>query len=488
MHRLARVAALLTVVAAGLVVATPALAVPSHDNTVYAFGAATFQGSTQGKTLVKPIIAMAATADGGGYWLVAEDGGVFTFGNARFYGSLSGWPLVQPVVGITATTTGHGYWLVTADGAVAPFGDAHNYGSMQGRHLNAPIKSIVPGPGSNGYFLYAADGGVFTFGTARFRGSMGGRPLNAPVVGMASTPSGNGYWLVAADGGVFTFGDAKFRGSMGGRHINKPVVGMARDGSGLGYWLGAEDGGVFRFGDAQFKGSAVGLVPNDKHIAGIVGMPAGDGYRMFALDNVADVPLVGPGASGPGVAYLQTRLLAQGYWIPGVNAVFDDLTQQAVWAFQKANGLPRTGTVDGPTQNAFRSAKRPQPRSTNGYLFEVDKTRQIMMIANNGVAQWTFNISSGSDIPYSENGTSGSAHTPEGVFTVIRQVDGSDASPLGHLWRPKSFTWHGHAIHGYTSVPPYPASHGCVRVSNTAMNWIWDTNALPIGTTVWVYV
>jgi lipoprotein-anchoring transpeptidase ErfK/SrfK len=56
------------------------------------------------------------------------------------------------------------------------------------------------------------------------------------------------------------------------------------------------------------------------------------------------------------------------------------------------------------------------------------------------------------------------------------------------LWRPKYFTWTGIAVHGYTSVPPYPASHGCARVSNNAINWIWDTNQMPIGTPVWVYL
>ena len=73
------------------------------------------------------------------------------------------------------------------------------------------------------------------------------------------------------------------------------------------------------------------------------------------------------------------------------------------------------------------------------------------------------------------------------MFTVIRQVDGPDHGPLGMLWRPKYFTWTGIAVHGYTSVPPYPASHGCARVSNDAMNWIWANNIMPIGTTVWVY-
>ena len=43
--------------------------------------------SLQGQNLDAPIVGMAATPDGGGYWLVASDGGVFSFGNAAFHGS-----------------------------------------------------------------------------------------------------------------------------------------------------------------------------------------------------------------------------------------------------------------------------------------------------------------------------------------------------------------------------------------------------------------
>ncbi len=430
---------------------------------------------------------MATTASGKGYWLVASDGGVFGF-NAPFYGSLGGRPLNAPIVGMTATTTGHGYWLVASDGGVFSFGDAKFHGSMGNRPLNAPVKSLIAGPGSRGYWLYAADGGVFSFGSAKFHGSTGAMRLNAPVVGMAATPGGHGYWLVASDGGIFTFGAAKFHGSMGNRPLNAPVVGMAREGSGHGYWLAGSDGGVFTFGSAKFKGSAFGLVPPGRHIGQLNGMPHGNGYRMLAVDDAPDISQVGPGAAGPAVTNLQNRLVSLGYWLPGVNGVYDDLTQQAVYAFQKVQGLPRTGTVDAATQAAFRNAQRPRPRSTSGYIIEIDKTRQVMMVTTNGTATWTFNISSGSDHPYNEGGNSGSAHTPEGVFMLIRQVNGPDHGPLGTLWRPKYFTWQGHAIHGYTSVPPYPASHGCVRVSNTAMNWLWDSNTLPLGTTVWVYI
>ena len=45
-----------------------------------------------------PIVGMAATADGKGYWLVASDGGIFSFGDAGFYGSTGGLHLAQPIV------------------------------------------------------------------------------------------------------------------------------------------------------------------------------------------------------------------------------------------------------------------------------------------------------------------------------------------------------------------------------------------------------
>ncbi len=45
-----------------------------------------------------PIMGIAATPDGGGYWLVASDGGIFSFGDAGFFGS-SG-PHLAPIVGM----------------------------------------------------------------------------------------------------------------------------------------------------------------------------------------------------------------------------------------------------------------------------------------------------------------------------------------------------------------------------------------------------
>src|SRR4051794_33530114 len=89
---------------------------PAQD--VYAFGDAGFFGSTGGLTLNSPLVAMAPTANGKGYWLVGRDGGVFSYGNAKFFGSTGNIHLNQPVVGMAATPSGKGYWFVAADGGI----------------------------------------------------------------------------------------------------------------------------------------------------------------------------------------------------------------------------------------------------------------------------------------------------------------------------------------------------------------------------------
>ena len=71
--------------------------------------------------LSKPIVGIASTPDGRGYWLVASDGGVFSFGDASFYGSMGSTALDKPIVGMASTPDGHGYWLAASDGGRVQF-------------------------------------------------------------------------------------------------------------------------------------------------------------------------------------------------------------------------------------------------------------------------------------------------------------------------------------------------------------------------------
>ena len=160
----------------------------------------------------------------GGFWIASWTGAVTPYGGAPSFGSPAsfGIHLNKPVLGMAATPTGHGYWLVASDGGIFNFGDATFYGSTGGIHLNQPIVGMAATPSGHGYWLVASDGGIFSYGDAGFYGSTGSLHLNQPIVGMAATPTGHGYWLVASDGGIFSFGDAAFHGSTG-EHSPEPA-------------------------------------------------------------------------------------------------------------------------------------------------------------------------------------------------------------------------------------------------------------------------
>ncbi len=61
-----------------------------------------FYGSTGTLHLNHPIVGMAATADGLGYWFVGRDGGIFSYGDAHFYGSTGSLTLNEPIVGMSS--------------------------------------------------------------------------------------------------------------------------------------------------------------------------------------------------------------------------------------------------------------------------------------------------------------------------------------------------------------------------------------------------
>ncbi len=248
-----------------------------RDGGVLAYGAARFLGSPVGTVLAAPVVAMAATPDGGGYWLASADGGVYSFGDARYYGSAGMLHLYAPIVAMAATADGRGYWLVGIDGSVYSFGDAHYYGSPAGG-VPDPVVGFAPTPDGRGYWLVTSHGAVYSFGDAHYYGSLGRTNLhNIPVVAIAPSADGRGYWLVQGGGEVVPYGDAPRLGGMRG---HPPVSGIASAPGGRGYWLVCNDGEVDAFGDAKNWGGDNHASPRPP-ISAIVADPAGNGYWLL---------------------------------------------------------------------------------------------------------------------------------------------------------------------------------------------------------------
>ena len=198
---------------------------------------------------------------------------------------------------------------------------------------------------------------------------------------------------------------------------------------------------------------------------------------------------------GEETARLQERLLELGFWVQSTDGIFGLTTRQAVMAAQKYFGLPATSSVDEATAEALSTATtRPQARSDRGTLVEIDKSLQLGFFVIDGVTEWVLNVSTGSEIPYSEPNQNdpakieeGDSITDPGLFKVDRErAEGWWDGDLGSIYRPKYFNG-GIAVHGSGSIPNYPASHGCVRVSTPAMDWIWEEELMPMGTPVWVH-
>jgi hypothetical protein len=202
----------------------------------------------------------------------------------------------------------------------------------------------------------------------------------------------------------------------------------------------------------------------------------GYAYVSHSLGVELVPPRLEYGSISPAVSELARRLAALHYAVASTSPTFDGDLLESVYAFQKVDGLPRTGVVDAALWTRLERARIPQPRyrSPPDHL-EVDKGRQVLLVVHGGEVTLVSPVSTAGIAGY---------YTPEGRFAIYRKVVGYDPSPLGVLLNPMYFTG-GYAIHGNPSVPPYPASHGCVRVPNFVIFRIFGVQ--PYGETVYVY-
>jgi hypothetical protein len=125
------------------------------------------------------------------------------------------------------------------------------------------------------------------------------------------------------------------------------------------------------------------------------------------------------------------------------------------------------------------------PREIGYAHVEVDLSQQrLSVLDGSGRIVKTLPVSSGSGKLFTSEGRTRRAITPRGRFTVVRKIAGWHKSPLGMLYYSTYIT-QGVAIHGSRSVPPRPASHGCIRIPMSAAKEFFDVT--PIGTVVLVH-
>jgi N-acetylmuramoyl-L-alanine amidase len=204
--------------------------------------------------------------------------------------------------------------------------------------------------------------------------------------------------------------------------------------------------------------------------------PAGYDALRRELTATLRAPSLAYGTTSPAVSDLARQLAQLHYAVPSFGSTFDADFQQSVYAFQKVQGLERSGAVDAAFWARLDAPRIPQPRYRQpANHIEVDKTHQVLYIVRGGEIALISPVSTAGIAGY---------YTPEGRFAIYRKVVGYDPSPLGVLLDPMYF-YGGYAIHGNPSVPPYPASHGCIRVPNFVIYRVFPSE--PYGETVYVY-
>jgi hypothetical protein len=195
-------------------------------------------------------------------------------------------------------------------------------------------------------------------------------------------------------------------------------------------------------------------------------------HGWAAVRASATIAIVAPelslGALGPSVRALEARL-AELHYAVRRDGYFGSEDLEAVYAFQKVEGLERTGAVTPALWGRLLTAKTPRARYGGPPHVEIDKTRQVLFLVRDGQVELVVATSTGA-----------TGNTPLGEFHVYRKVGGYDWV----LYYPSYFL-RGFAVHGYPDVPPYPASHGCARIPM----WIAQTvyGEMPDGSTVYVY-
>jgi PKD repeat protein len=188
-----------------------------------------------------------------------------------------------------------------------------------------------------------------------------------------------------------------------------------------------------------------------------------------ALERIVYSPSLGPGSAGASAYELDRRLHELHFALTRVDGYYGQDDVDAVIAFQKLHGLLRTGRVDVRFWRELQQAHVPRARYPGDHV-EVSKWRQVLFLVRDGKVALTVPVSTGA-----------TGNTPLGLWHVYSKVPGYNAREMYY----SSFFVAGFAIHGYHSVPPYPASHGCVRIPLWAATRMYSL--IDYGTPIYIY-
>ena len=210
--------------------------------------------------------------------------------------------------------------------------------------------------------------------------------------------------------------------------------------------------------------------------------------QVAAAGYVASARTLRYGMKGADVKALQQRLAALKYYPGAADGVFGQYTLEAVWAFQEVQRLGVDGVVGPATKYALVHPRGYPARYPSGgsLRVEVNLTTRVLVVYQSNRVALISHISAGGGYRYCSSNGCGYAITPTGRFRTTVYMPGWITVPLGRMYNPVFFIGTVYAIHGSTSVPLAPASHGCVRIPMDIAAFVHYMVKTP-GTPVYVY-
>jgi peptidoglycan hydrolase-like protein with peptidoglycan-binding domain len=184
---------------------------------------------------------------------------------------------------------------------------------------------------------------------------------------------------------------------------------------------------------------------------------------------------IGWGSNGPTTLVYEARL-KQLHFDPGpVDGTYSQDTEYAVTAVEKLLGLQRDGIIGPQVRLGLEhfQYKAALPKADRNRV-EINLDTQVLTVYKNWQPILLTTTSTGSGVHFC-GGTDGCQYaiTPTGHYHFYYLHRGWDSGKLGKMWNPYYFNG-GIAVHGLSSVPSYPASHGCARIPLDIANYFPD--------------